>query len=132
MNQLEGEITNIKTSGSLSLVEINVGAIFFNTIIIENPNTASYLKKGNDIKVIFKETEVIIAKGIEPQTSIQNKVIGEITFIEKGELLTKLTIDTALGKIIAIITSDAMRQLQLQIGERITAMIQANEIILSK
>ncbi|WP_438426355.1 TOBE domain-containing protein [Aquimarina macrocephali] len=132
MNVLQGEITSIKTNGSLSLVTVDVGAVFFNTIIIETPDTASYLKQGNHIKMIFKETEVIVGKGIEHSISIQNKAIGEIINIKKGQLLSTLTIDSTVGHLTAIITSDAADQLQLEIGEKITAMIKTTEIMLSE
>ncbi|WP_370443935.1 molybdopterin-binding protein, partial [Aquimarina sp. Aq78] len=127
-----GEITSIKTNGSLSLVTVDVGAVFFNTIIIETPDTAPYLKQGNHIKMIFKETEVIVGKGIEHSISIQNKAIGEIINIKKGQLLSTLTIDSTIGHLTAIITSDAADQLQLEIGEKITAMIKTTEIMLSE
>ncbi|WP_109851156.1 molybdopterin-binding protein [Aquimarina sp. AU58] len=132
MNVLQGEIMSIKTNGSLSLVTVHVGTINFNTIIIETPDTASYLKQGNHIKMIFKETEVIVGKGVEHSLSIQNKAIGEIINIKKGTLLSTLTIDSTVGHLTAIITSDAVDQLQLEIGEKITAMIKTTEIMLSE
>jgi len=132
MNNLKGEISSIKSNGSLSLVEIKVGDIIFKTIVIDTPNTASYLKLGNKVNVIFKETEVIIGIGAEYKISIQNKIVGEIFKIEKGKLLSKLVINTTIGKIVSIITTNSVAQLQLQVGKKITAMIKTNEIMLSK
>ena len=132
MNILKGKIATIKTKGSLSLVKINVNDIFLNTIIIETPKTASYLKKGNPINVVFKETEVIIGKGISHNLSLQNKVFGTILEIEKGDFLSKITIDAKVGKIVAIITSEAVEELQLSLNEKVTAMMQTTEIMLSE
>jgi molybdate transport system regulatory protein len=132
MNIFKGAITSIRVSGSLSLAEINVSGILFKSIIIETPDTASWLKEGNEINVIFKETEVVIGKGPEHNVSMQNRIPGEILEIEKGALLSKLTISAAVGKIVAIITSSAVHQLQLQVGETVTAMIKTNEIMLSQ
>lgn len=132
MNTFKGEITSLKISGSLSLVEINVGGIFFKSIVIENRGTAAWLKEGNAINVIFKETEVIIGRGLEHALSMQNRVPGTILEIEEGTLLSKLTVDTTIGKLIAIITSGAVHQLQLQVGDVVTAMIKTNEIMLSQ
>jgi len=132
MNVLNGKITAIKTKGSLSLVQINVSDIFLNTIIIETPKTASYLKKGTPIKVVFKETEVIIAKGTTNNLSLQNKVLGSIFEIEKGDFLSKITIDSEVGKIVVIITTEAVEELQLNINDEVTAMMQTTEIMLSE
>ncbi len=132
MNILEGKITTIRTHGSVSLVTLQIGPVFLNTIILETQDTASYLKQEHLVKVMFKETEVIIGKSIDLLVSIQNKVTGEILDIEKGALLSKVIIDTVIGTIIAIITSDAAQQLQLKVGEHVTAMIKTTEIMLSK
>ncbi len=133
MNSFKGKIADIKTNGSLSLITIQVESVLFTTIVIETPDTASYLKQGNSVTIIFKETEVIISKGIDqPSISIQNKTVGEILDIKKGALLSTLTIDTTIGKIIAVVTSDSIDQLQLYVGEKITTMIKATEIMLSK
>lgn len=131
MNILKGKIESVEENGSLSFVKINVDNFIFSSIIIENTDTASYLKKGNSVNVIFKETEVVIGKGATHFISLQNKLIGNILEIKIGKLLSKLHINTSVGKITAIITSDAVSQLQLQIGEEIMVMIKSNEIMLS-
>lgn len=132
MNAFKGTIQSIETQGSLSLVKIKVLTFLFSTIILETPSTASYLKEGNTIRVLFKETEVVIGKGTDHLISMQNKLAGEILTIEKGLLLSKLILHTAIGELTAIITSNAVKQLALEKGEKVTAMIKTNEITLSK
>lgn len=132
MNTLKGKIASIKTTQSLSLVTIQIEDVFFNTIVIETPDTAVYLKTGGAITILFKETEVIIGKGSEQHISIQNKVMGTIIKIEKGELLCKLIINTTIGEITAILTLDATIHLQLKVNEKITVMIKTTEIMLSQ
>ncbi len=131
MNILEGKITDIKTHGSVSLVTLLMGSVYFNTIIIETSDSASYLRKEHVVKVIFKETEVIIGKNQNYPISVQNKISGALLDIENGILISKLTIDTAIGKIIAIITTDAAKDLQLHVGQHVIAMIKTTEIMLS-
>ena len=132
MNIFKGKITFIKASGSLSLVEVDVDGVFFKSIIIETPDTAAWLVNGHEINVIFKETEVVIGKGLQHTVSMQNKIPGEIFQIDNGALLSKITIGTTVGKIVAIITYNAVQQMQLEVGETITAMIKTNEIMLSQ
>lgn len=132
MNIFKGNISNIKTSGSLSLVEINVDGIIFKSIIIDTPETAFYLKINNDVKIIFKEAEVVISKGNLENISLQNKVSGLIIKIEKDELLSKITLKTKIGEIRSIITTDAVEQLVLKNGDEVVAMVKTNEMILSE
>lgn len=132
MNIFKGTISNIKTSGSLSLVEVNVDGIIFKSIIIDTPETAFYLKINNDVKIIFKEAEVVISKGNLENISLQNKVSGLIIKIEKDELLSKITLKTKIGEIRSIITTDAVEQLVLKNGDEVVAMVKTNEMILSE
>ena len=131
MNSLQGEIESIQAQGALSLVKIMVPGAVLSTVVIDTPATAPYLVSSGKIQVLFKETEVIIAKGADLAISLQNRLPGVISSIEHGELLGKLTIETQAGKITSIITTNAIRQLELVQGDRVTAMIKTNEIMLS-
>ncbi len=132
MNILKGEIESIKVNGGLSIVRVQVGDLNFSTIVIDTPKTDSYLKKGNKIQIIFKETEVIIGVGNMDGISLRNKMFGEIVSIESDKLLSKVVVKTSVGNIISIITSNAVEQLQIKIGSMVTAMVKTNELILSK
>ena len=132
MNILKGTIEKLTISGSLTLIGIKVGTIDMSAIVIDTPKTAPYLKVGNTITVVFKETEVIIGKGIHHQISMQNKFIGKISAIESKELLSKVSIATSVGTINSIITTNAVKQLALNIGSEVTAMIKTNEILLTE
>lgn len=132
MNILKGNIEKLTVSGSLTLIGIKVNNIDMSAIVIDTPETASYLKVGNSITAVFKETEVIIGKGNTYEISLRNKFEGTIDNIESGELLSKLTINTLVGKIKSIITTNAVNQLNLKIGTVVTAMIKTNEILISE
>ncbi len=132
MNILKGKIEEINVNGDLSIVKIIVGEIRFSTIVIDTPETASFLQLNNSVKVIFKETEVIIGVGDMSGISLRNKLIGKVISIESDKLLSKLIIDTEVGEITSIITSNAVNQLKIKIGLEVTAMIKTNELMLSK
>ncbi len=132
MNILNGIIEEITVNGALSLTCIQVGDTRFTVIVIDTPETVSYLKVGNPIHVIFKETEVIIGNGTGHQISLQNKLAGHVHSIESGELLSKIVLETSAGKITSIITTNAVKQLKLKEGNEVTAMIKTNEIMIAE
>ena len=132
MNILKGHIAEIKVNGDLSIVRVNVGGSIFSTIVIDTPDTASFLKLGNEVKIIFKETEVIIGVGDMSGISLRNKIVGTVSRIDADILLSKLTLTTDLGEISSIITSNAVEQLKIKLGMEVTAMVKTNELILSK
>jgi molybdopterin-binding protein len=90
------------------------------------------LQKGKAITVIFKETEVIIGTGTNHTISMQNKFVGPIISIESKALLSKLIIETSVGKITSIITTNAVKQLKLIVGLEVTAMVKTNEILVTE
>ena len=132
MNRLSGHISAIEISGSMSLVTIDIGQeIQLKSIIIETPETASYLVIGNEVLAIFKETEVIIGTGESHNISLQNKIPGEIITIESGNLISKITLRSDVGNVVSVINTNAVRSLNLQKGMHAVAMIKVNEIMLS-
>ena len=132
MNILKGKISDIRVNGDLSIVKVDVGNTIFSTILIDTPDTADYLKLDNEVRVIFKETEVILGVGDMSGISLRNKLVGEVSCIESDKLLSKVTINTSLGPIISIITSNAVKQLKIVEGLEVSAMIKTNELMLSK
>ncbi len=132
MNILKGYIESIKVNGDLSIVKVDVAGSIFSTIVIDTPETASFLKVKNDVKIIFKETEVIIGVGDMSGISLRNKMVGTVVQIDADILLSKLTMKTEIGEISSIITSNAVKQLKIELGMEVTAMVKTNEIILSK
>ncbi|MBN2637458.1 MAG: TOBE domain-containing protein [Bacteroidales bacterium] len=131
MNSLKGIITNITVNGSLSLVHLDVSGAVFSVIVIDTPKTASYLSTGNQVSVIFKETEVVIGTGKEFNVSLQNRLEGKISEIQSGELLSKIILDTNAGKIVSVITTRAVKNLGLKRGTEAVALIKTNEIMLT-
>jgi len=131
MNSLSGHITHIETSGNLSVVQVAVDEqITLKSIVIETSETASYLRVGTAISVLFKETEVIISTGETDTISLQNKIPAKIRHIEQGKLLSKLTLETAQGNIESIISTNSVLKLGLEPGKNVTAMIKLNEVML--
>jgi len=128
MNQLPGIITEILSEGHLSIVKIEAAGHAFKAIVIDTPQTAPWLKEGNHVEMLFKENEVVIAKSFSGQISLQNWFESTITSIETGRLLCKVTMDFQGFEIVSIITANAAIQLNLTIGDQVTAMVKTNEI----
>jgi molybdate transport system regulatory protein len=132
MNVLNGKISSLQTSDRLTIVTLDVSGILLKSIIIENPDTVSYLKQDNPIQVMFKETEVVIGKGAEIAVSMENRIPGKITEMTNGELLCNLILETNAGKIKATLTSESVSKLKLYLDENVTALVKTTEIMLSE
>ncbi|TRX58465.1 tobe domain protein [Fulvivirga sp. M361] len=131
MNTLSGEIDHVTVSDHLSLVKVKVGSSYLSAVVIDTPNTADYLHVNNQVKVVFKETEVIVGKGDGHRVSVLNQVKGTVGSIEYGELLSKLLLETEVGLITVINNTEAVKSLNLEKGSPITGLIKTSDIMLS-
>ncbi len=133
MNKLEGHITTIETSGNLCIVTAAIAKqLVLQAIVIENPESASYLEKGRAISMLFKETEVIISTGPGDTVSLQNKIPATIKSIEKGALLSKVVLSTPTTDIGAILSTKSVVKLGLREQLEVVAMVKLNEVMISE
>ncbi len=132
MNTLPGVISKVEVCEDLSLVKIQCENQLLSSIIIESPATAKYLSVGTSIKVLFKETEVIIAKKSDFEISLQNQLPCKIIEIKKGTLLSRVSLLFEEHEIRSIITRNAVNKLGLTEGMEVLAMIKTNELMLAE
>ena len=133
MNRLKGHIRDIEVAGNLSRVTVVLaGEIKVNAIVIETPETASYLELNQPVHVLFKETEVILAKDPKVAVSLENRISGEITALKTGALFCEVAIQTPAGVIRALISKDTLVSWPLKDGDKVTAMLKMNEIMLQE
>ena len=133
MNTLKGHIQSIEVSGGMSVVSVSVGEkLRLKAIVIETPETAAYLKKGGEITLMFKETEVVIGTLEDHKISLQNRIAGRIIKIHSGRLLSRLDLETPVGQIGSIISTSAVNDLGLKVNTPVCAMVKLNEMMLSE
>lgn len=131
MNKLTGKIIGVKSDDHLSIVEMDVHDEIMKSIIIETQKTVPFLESGNELNIMFKETEVSIAKNITGEFSLQNKLNCVIKSIQKGKLLSSITLDFKGTEISSIITTAAVDQLALSDKDHVLALIKTNEVMIS-
>src|SRR5688500_15621164 len=124
MNKLPGVVSSIKSSGDICLVEVLVEGHLFSAVVIENIDTL--FKIDQDVFVLFKETEVAIAKNFIGKISLRNQFEGFVEAIEEGVILSQIKLNFK-GRIInSIITTGSVKDLALQVGEKATAFVKTN------
>ncbi|WP_373057635.1 molybdopterin-binding protein [Zunongwangia sp. H14] len=132
MNKLKGEISAIESSGSLSMLDILVKGIHLKVIVVETPETASYLKTGKKMNLLFKETEVVLSKNPALSISIENSIKGTVTAITKEKLLSKVELASPQGNISAVVSTEKLVEMQLKENAEVLVMLKSNEIMLSE
>ncbi len=131
MNILNGTISQIQSHEGISLVRVQSNDVTFSTIVLDTPETSDYLKLQNPVKIIFKETEVVISKDLNPNISTQNKLLCRIESIRKGVILSQINLVHEQQVIKSIITRNACEELNLKENDTVLALIKTNEVSLS-
>ncbi len=130
MNRLQGAIIAIDSNRHMSLVDVTVGEDVFSVTLLETPETAIYLKTGNPVTLLFKETEVALAKDLRGLVSLRNRFVVTVQDIERGDILSAIRLDYGGHVLTSVITTRAVARLQLVVGDKVEALIKANEIAL--
>ncbi len=132
MNKLTGTITNIQQSGAIILADVEVYGQQISAMLLHSNEQEEWLKPESNVMVVFKETEVSIAKGLSGKISLRNRFLCHIEAIRRGELLSEITLKYGLYNITSVITTRAVESLELKVGEQVEAMVKANEVSLMK
>lgn len=114
----------------MSLVDITVGADDFSATLLETPETAIYLQAGAKVTLLFKETEVSLAKNLSGLMSLRNRFKAKVGDIQRGDIMSAVVLDYGSHKLTSVITTRGMERLQLALGDEVEALVKANEIAL--
>lgn len=132
MNRLEGHIAAIQSNGHLSLLDVAIGADTFTAILLETPESSPYLKVGAAVDLLFKETEVSLARNLTGLISLRNRFSVTVTGIVRGEIMSEVTMDYKGKRVSSIITTRAVDRLGLAVGENVEALVKANEMVVTQ
>jgi len=130
MNILQGTIVEIQSSNMVSLISVDVNGALFSSIILEGKKGRLSYKKGQPVNVVFKETEVGLAKNLSGLISFRNRFPGTIKTIEKGLVLTKVCLDYRGVNIKSIISTQSAADMKLQVNDDVEWLVKTNEVSL--
>ncbi len=114
----------------MSLVDVAVEGDVFTATLLETPETADYLKVGSKVTLLFKETEVSLAKNLSGLISLRNRFPVTITSIGRGDILSAVRLDYAGKALMSVITTRSLDRLELVVNDTVEALVKANEIAL--
>ncbi|WP_457639098.1 TOBE domain-containing protein [Persephonella sp.] len=127
MNKIKGTVFSIKSSGNISLVEADTPVGKLCSVVLESADSLRYTI-GSKVYLLFKETEVSIGKNLQGQISMRNQIHCQIKEIEKGEILSRVTLSCGKIEIISVITTASAEKMELAEGDKVLALIKTNEV----
>lgn len=128
MNTLKGTITQIESDGALSLVDVQCGEAILSALLVETPERCDYLKTGQKVELLFKETEVAVAVNRTGEISLRNRFKGPIASLRFEGLLCEVVFMLDRTRVASLITARGAKRLGLREGMEAEWLIKANEI----
>ena len=130
INEIEGQISYIKEADSISYVRLKTKVGEFTTLLIENPSAVSYLKIGNNVKVLFNASTVSLAKTKPESVTISNIFEGKIKDIKSSEVLSLVTVKCGDINVKSMITNFSVERLNLKPEDKVFVLIKATDVML--
>lgn len=131
MNKLPGKIRQIQRSHSIRLVEIESCGFLFSSLLLES-GEKDLFEEGEEVFLLFKETELSLAKKFSGQISLRNQFPCRIKETETGDILSKIVLDFQGYELTSIITTRSAQSLLLQAEDLVTGLLKTNELLLQK
>lgn len=133
-NKVQGQVTDIHAGEVMSLVTIQAGDHRLVSSVTNEGVKELQLKTKDTVTAVVKSTEVILLKGESGSLKIsaRNKLKGQVASVQKGEAMGLVTVNVGPHHLGAAITRQAVDEMQLAVGDAVTVVVKATEVILMK
>lgn len=132
-NALRGVVDHIIPGAVNSEVVLDIGDKVTITAVLTRRSVDELgLAPGKAAIALIKSSFVILAKGADLRTSARNHLAGKVASREDGTVMSEVVLDIGAGKtLVASVTLESARDLELRKGDAVTALVKAPHVILA-
>ncbi len=127
-----GTITRVVKGHIHASVQILWKSIPLSVVITKASCEDMHLFEGDSITVLIKGTDVMLAKSFSGMISARNRVSGIVKRIIRGDVVSKVFVESQEEMLHAIITNTSLEEMEISEGNEITAIVKSTELILYK
>jgi len=66
------------------------------------------------------------------QISARNQLKGQVVRVKSGSVMAEVEVKVKAGKVVAAITDGSAKRLKLKVGDKVTVIIKATEVLIGK
>ena len=129
MSKLLATIKKIQSVDNLNIVTFECENTLLKMMSLE---LSQSVQVGAKVSLGVKSTSIGIAKDFSGALSYSNQLNVVVEEVEDGELLSSIKLSFSTYILESIITRDSVERMNLQVGDRVTAFIKANELSILK
>jgi molybdate transport system regulatory protein len=64
--------------------------------------------------------------------SARNQLKGQVVRVKSGSVMAEVEVKVKAGKVVAAITDGSAKRLKLKVGDKVTVIIKATEVLIGK
>ena len=125
MNRIAATVKAIEETGVVSFIRLECGDTMVSIIKSKTPE---WLAVGDRVTCCFQEASVCVSKDCPGNVSIENRLPATLKEVREGEALCELTFDSAMGRVVSLITSRAFETLGLEEGCEATMLLRGVDV----
>jgi molybdate transport system regulatory protein len=132
-NALRGQISRIGEGAVSSEVTLRLAdGVEIVAVLTRRSVEDLGLTVGAPAIALIKSSFVLLAKGENLRTSARNQIVGRVAGREDGAVNSEIAVDIGGGKtLVATITLESARALEIALDDAVTALIKAPHVILA-
>ncbi len=127
-----GTITSVTKGHIHANVQILWKSIPLSVVITKASCEDMHLSEGDSITVLIKGTDVMLAKSFSGMISARNRVSGIVKRIIRGDVVSKVFVESQEEMLHAIITNTSLEEMDIKESDEVTAIVKSTELILYK
>ena len=133
-NQIRGTVAGMTSGQAMTMVTVNAGDHRLASVITNAAVKEMELKPNDRVIAVIKSTEAMLLKGDLDgiKISARNRIGGEVTDVQRGSAMGTVTINARGIMVAASVTREAIEDLHINKGDRLTAVFKATEVMLQK
>lgn len=133
-NQIVGKVISIEKGNVNSQVTLELKSGCTIVSVITNSAVENLdLKVENEVVAIFKSSNVLISTDTSLNISARNQFFGVVDFVNQDEVNCEVLIDIGnADKIASVITTNSAKNLNLEVGTKVCAVIKSSDVMIGK
>ncbi|MDD2697595.1 MAG: TOBE domain-containing protein [Arcobacteraceae bacterium] len=132
-NQLVGIVELIEQGKINASIYIKLKSGYTMVSVITNGAVENLnLQVGDEVVTIFKSSAVLLTTDTSLNISARNKLTGVIETIHFGEVNSEVVVNIGGDLIASVITKNATGNLDIKIGDSVTAVIKSSDVMIGK
>lgn len=132
-NQLVGVVELIENGKINASIYIKLKSGYTMVSVITNGAVENLgLEVGDEVVTIFKSSAVLLTTDMSLNISARNKLGGVVETINFGEVNSEVVVNIGGDLIASVITKNAVGNLDVKVGDRVTAVIKSSDVMIGK